>query len=60
MAHMKPKGAKGRAQVARLGRNYKTGGFNKIVKGATAKYGSSAAKKIAGKIFQNMARARGH
>lgn len=49
-----PKTKKGKAQVKKLGRTKKTGGFKKIVKGATKKYGKTAAKKIAGKVFQKM------
>jgi len=59
MAHMKPKGARGRAAVKRLGRNYKTGGFSKIANKAAKKYGSKAAgQRVAGKIYQNMVKAR--
>ena len=50
---MKPKGAKGRAMVHKLGRTKKTGGFNKIVSETEGKYGKSAAKKIAAKVFWN-------
>jgi hypothetical protein len=60
LPHLKPKGEKGKAQVKKLGRNFKTGGFNKIAKSAGKKYGSSeVGKKIAGKVFQNMVKARG-
>lgn len=60
MAKMKPKGARGRAAVKRLGRSYKTGGFAKIAKKAAKKYGSSkSGKKVAGAIYQKMVRARG-
>lgn len=56
----KPKGKKGMAQVKKLGRNYKTGGFNKIAASAGKKYGSSVAgKKVAGAIFQKMVKKRG-
>lgn len=52
---MKPKGARGRAAVKRLGRSYKTGGFKKIAAKAGKKYGSSAAgKRVAGAIYQKM------
>lgn len=52
---MKPKGAAGRAQVKKLGRTYKTGGFSKIAASAGKKYGSKAAgKRVAGAIFQAM------
>ena len=57
-AKMEPKGARGMAQVKRLGRNYKTGGFAKIAAKAAEKYGSAeAGKRVAGAVFQNMARA---
>lgn len=57
MKHMKPKGAKGRAQVKKLGRTYKTGGFSKIAAKAGKKYGSKeSGKRVAGAIFQAMAR----
>lgn len=53
---MKPKGAKGKAAVKRLGRTYKTGGFNKIAKKAAKKYGSAeAGKRVAGAIYWRMA-----
>lgn len=59
--HMKPKGKIGKAQVKRLGRTYKTGGFNKIATAAGKKYGSAAAgKRVAGAIFNKMAQAHGH
>gem|GEM_PF-2838858 len=59
MARMRPKGKRGRAQVRKLGRRYKTGGFNRIAKKAARRYGSSAAgKRVAGAIFQKMVRAR--
>ncbi len=55
LPHLKPKGAKGRAMVKKLGRTYKTGGFKKIASKAAAKYGSAeAGKKVAGAIFQKM------
>lgn len=61
MAHMKPKGAKGVAQVKKLGRKYKTGGFNKIAGKAGKEYGSkTAGKKVAGAVFQAMARKHAH
>lgn len=57
--HMEPKGAKGRAAVARLGRDYKTGGFQRIANKAAKKYGSKAAgERVAGAIYQKMA--KGH
>lgn len=55
MSKMKPKGKRGRAQVEKLGRSYKTGGFNKIAAKAGKEYGSkSAGEKVAGAIFQKM------
>jgi hypothetical protein len=57
-AMMKPKGARGMAQVKRLGRTYKTGGFAKIAAKAAGKYGSAeAGKRVAGAVFHKMARA---
>lgn len=57
--HMKPKGTAGKAQVKKLGRTYKTGGFSKIANTASKKYGSGAAgKRVAGAIFQNMVKSR--
>ena len=57
---MKPKGKRGRAMVRKLGRTYKTGGFNKIAKKAAKKYGSIAAgRRVAGKIFWKKAKKRG-
>lgn len=57
---MKPKGKKGMAQVKKLGRTYKTGGFAKIASKAAKKYGSKeTGKKVAGAIFQKMVKARG-
>lgn len=53
---MKPKGAKGRAMVAKLGRTKKTGGFAKI---AAKSGGGEKGKRIAGAVFWKMARARG-
>ncbi len=44
------------AQVKKLGRTKKTGGFKKIATKAAKKYGKVAAKKIAGSVFQKMAR----
>lgn len=61
VSHMKPKGAEGRSQVARLGRTYKTGGFNRISKEAGKKYGSKAAgERVAGAIFNHMAQKHAH
>lgn len=47
--HMKPKGARGRAAVRRLGRNYKTGNFEKGVKDLEAEgHSSESAHRIMG------------
>lgn len=52
---MKPKGKRGKTQVKKLGRNYKTGGFAKIAAKAGSKYGSKdAGERVAGAIFQKM------
>lgn len=60
MKKMKPKGKIGKAQVKKLGRTYKTGGFNKIANKAASEYGSKGAgKKVAGAIFQKMIKNRG-
>jgi hypothetical protein len=57
---MKPKGARGRAAVKRLGRTTKTGGFAKIASKAARKYGSKAAgKRVAASIYWKMAHKRG-
>ena len=49
---MKPKGARGRAAVKRLGRTQKTGGFAKIERNVEARGGSKAsAAKIAGAVY---------
>ncbi|MDE2102905.1 MAG: hypothetical protein KGL39_37015 [Patescibacteria group bacterium] len=57
---MKPKGKRGKAQVERLGRTYKTGGFEKIEESAAKEYGSKkAGEKVAGAVFNKMARKRG-
>jgi hypothetical protein len=54
---MKPNGARGRAQVAKIGHAQKTGGFSKIEKSASKEYGSKAAgEKVAGAVFERMAR----
>lgn len=54
---MKPKGAKGRAMVAKLGRTKKTGGFAKIANKAAKEYGSvQAGKRVAGSVFWKMAK----
>ncbi len=55
-----PKTKKGKAQVAKLGRTKKTGGFAKIAKSAAKEYGSKAAgAKVAGAVFNKMVKARG-
>lgn len=54
-----PKTKRGKAQVRKLGRTKKTGGFAKIAAKAGKKYGSSAAgKRVAGAIFNKMVRKR--
>jgi hypothetical protein len=58
MKRMRPKGARGRAAVRRLGRTYKTGNFNRIASKAARKYGSKeAGERVAGSIYQKKARA---
>ena len=53
-----PKTKQGKAQVAKLGRTKKTGGFAKIAKSVGKEYKSKVAgKKVAGAIFQRMAKA---
>jgi len=55
----KPKGARGRAAVKRLGRSKKTGGFAKIAAKAARKYGSKAAgKRVAGAVYWRMVKKR--
>lgn len=57
MAKMKPKGARGRAAVKRLGRNYKTGGFAKIANKAAKEYGSKAAgQRVAAAVYWRKAK----
>jgi len=57
MSHMRPKGARGRAAVERLGRDYKTGGFDKIAAKAGKEYGSAEeGRRVAGAIYQKMVR----
>lgn len=54
----KPKGARGRAQVAKLGRTKKSGAFNAIAKKAGKEYGSKeAGDRVAGAVFQAKVRA---
>lgn len=56
---MKPKGKQGMAQVKKLGRTTKTGGFNKIANKAAKSYGSQAAgDRVAGAVFQKQVQAR--
>jgi len=56
---MKPKGARGRAAVKRLGRRYKTGGFARIARKAARRYGSAAAgKRVAASVYWKMVRKR--
>ena len=59
MAKMKPKGKKGKAMVKKLGRNYKTGMFNKIAQKAAKKYGSKeVGKKVAAAVYWKKVRNR--
>jgi hypothetical protein len=54
---MKPKGARGRAAVKRLGRTKKTGGFARIADKAAKEYGSKeAGDKVAASIYWKMAK----
>jgi len=56
---MKPKGAKGRVAVKRLGRTKKTGNFAKIAAKAAKKYGSKEkGQKVAAAIYWKKVRAR--
>lgn len=58
MKHLKPKGARGRAAVKRLGRNYKTGKFNEIVDALMKKgYSKEKATKIAAAMYWAKVRA---
>ena len=46
-----------KAQLKKIGRTKKTGGFAKIARKAGKKYGSTAVgKRVAGKVFQEMAK----
>jgi len=57
---LKPKGARGRAAVRRLGRTYKTGGFQAIVeKAIKSGYTKDQARRIAAAQYWRMVRARG-
>jgi hypothetical protein len=54
-----PATAKGKVMVKKLGRTKKTGGFAKIAAKAGTKYGSKEkGKKVAGRIYWNMVKAR--
>jgi len=54
---LKPKGKKGLAMVKKLGRTYKTGGFEEIARKAAKRYGSAeAGKGVAASVFWKMAR----
>jgi len=56
---MEPKGEKGKAAVERLGRDYKTGGFEKIAKKAAEKYGSKeAGERVAASVYWKKVAAR--
>lgn len=58
-AHMKPKGKRGRIAVARLGRNYKTGNFEKGVADIQAKgLSKESAEKIMGAQYWKKVRGR--
>lgn len=55
----KPKTARGKAAVERLGRTKKTGGFAKIAKSASKEYGSKkAGQKVAASIYWKMVKGR--
>lgn len=57
---MEPKGARGRAAVARIGHKTKTGGFNKIANKAAKEYGSKeAGEKVAAAVYWKMAHKHG-
>jgi hypothetical protein len=59
MRKLKPKGKRGRAMVKKLGRNYKTGMFDKIAQKAAKKYGSKeAGKRVAAAVFWKKVRNR--
>ncbi len=56
---LKPKGKRGRAAVKRLGRTYKTGGFNKIAKKAAKRYGSAeSGKRVAAAVYWKKVRGK--
>ena len=55
----KPRGKKGKAMVAKLGRKYATGMFKKITQKAARKYGSiEKGRKVAAAIFWKKARGK--
>lgn len=57
LPHLKPKGKRGMAQVKKLGRNFKTGGFKNIEeKAKSGGYSTQSAENIAGHVFQEKAR----
>jgi hypothetical protein len=57
MPKMKPKGKRGLAMVKKLGRNYKTGMFEKIAKKAAKKYRSKkVGEKVAAAVFWKKAK----
>jgi hypothetical protein len=60
---LKPVGKRGMVMVRRLGRSYKTGGFQRIVETARGKGGAPLSlerrRKIAGARYWAMVRARG-
>jgi len=59
LKHLKPKGAAGRAAVKRLGRNYKTGNFDKGVKAIEKKgLSSESAQRIMGAQYWEKVRKR--
>ena len=56
---LKPKGARGKAAVKRLGRTYKTGMFKKIADIAAKKYGSKEiGEKVAAKVYWSKVKKR--
>ena len=56
---LKPKGARGRAAVRRLGRTYKTGMFAKIARKAAKRYGSKQiGKRVAAAVYWNKVKKR--
>ena len=56
---MKPKGKRGQISVKRLGRTYKTGGFERIAQKAAKRYGSAErGRKVAGSVYWKMVKKR--